>query len=539
MNCRIEARPLTGVLTAGILLLLWTAWPGPATAAVDPETLATRIANSLHKGSIGKRYKSVAISRIRAVGVKYNIKDLIDFTNVKIVRGRRFRVIDRSKLELILKEQKVLLKDFVSAQKYQELGKLMGVDIFIYGTFYRDALVLKGIDVQNSAIIWAEYFPITKNTREMAILKSLGDGMIRSLKKDLSRLKNANIRLISFWGLDAGKQFSSRSVMDFLSIALTKDKSFKVVDRENLRLITNEQKLNQEVFIDQKNAKRLGELYGVDGFIYGNIKKRKDGTFLASMKIMNILNGVIEWADLIRINPNTKKATATKRPVTVRRKDGMVYIPGGVFTRGSNKGPSISSPMHRVDLPAFYIDEAEVSNAQYAKLVRERKYRPPVGWKNGRFPDKLRDNPVVGVSWEDARRYCAYVGKRLPAESEWEKAARGSKGAKFPWGGKTFSPGFTNTRESGHKSSMPTNSPTRDLSVYKVKHLSGNVREWVEDTLASYRKGGGRSGGKDIKKVVRGGSWATDYRSTPAYFRGSSNPSHAWPDVGFRCAKSG
>lgn len=550
MNRRIEPRDPMGVLSVGFLALLFAASIAAAllvtpahtaTAAVDPEILATRIAESLKNGGLAKRYKSVAISRIRQAGGKYNIKDLIDFTNVKIVRGRRFRVIDRSKLELILKEQKVLLQDFVSAQKYQELGKLMGVDLFIYGTFYRDALVLKGIDVQNSAIVWAEFFPTKKNPREAVFLNSLGNAMIESLRKDLPRLKKANIRLISFWGLDAGKYFSSRSVMDYLSVALTKDQSFKVVDRENLRLITGEQKLNQEVFIDQKNAKRLGELYGVDGFIYGSIKKRKDGTFLASMKIMNILNGVIEWADLIRIGPKAKSTAANKALGAVRREGGMVFIPSGVFRRGANDGPSISAPMHRVDLPAFHIDETEVSNVQYEKFVRERKYRPPVGWKGGRYPSRLRDHPVVGITWGDARQYCAYVGKRLPAESEWEKAARGPNGAKFPWGGKTFSPGFTNTRESGHKSSMPVNSSTRDLSVYKIKHLSGNVREWVADTLASYRKSGGSGSGrgKDLKKVVRGGSWATDYRSTPAYFRGSSNPSLAWPDVGFRCAKSG
>ena len=523
--------------TVGLGWLLLIA-PAQGSAAVDPEDLASRIADSLKQNLTDTKYQTVAISRIKQVGAHYDVEDLIDFTNVKIVRGRRLRVIDRSKLELILNEQQVQLSDFVSAQKYQELGKLTGVDIFIYGTFYKDALVMKGIDVQNSAIVWAEVFPLTENPAQAAYLQALGQGMVQSLEKDLDRLQKARIQLVSFWDLETDGSFSAQAVMDFLSVAITKKGDFKVVDRENIKLITKEQQLNQAVFIDEKSAKQLGELYGVDAFIYGAIKRRRDGTYLASLKMLNIYNGVIEWADLIRMGAKRQAATGGTAAGGKQGPPGMVLVAEGAFLMGVNKGPRISQPLHRVKLSEFFIDETEVSNAEYEKFVKAKGYRHPVGWVQGSYPAGLADHPVVGVNWEDARRFCAFVGKRLPSEAEWEKAARGSAALKYPWGSEVFSPSFTVTRESGRKASVPAHQKTRDLSPYRVKHLAGNVREWVQDSLRPYRKNAKISDARiGRERVVRGGSWATDYRAAAGFHRGSSNPRLAWQDLGFRCAR--
>jgi iron(II)-dependent oxidoreductase len=511
----------------------------PARAA-DVEALASQIADSLQTIS-DKRYQTIAFSRVRlAGGTALDVDTLIDFTNVKIVQGRRLRVVDRSKLQLILKEQKVQLQDFVSAQKYQELGKILGVDLFLYGTVYRDALVLKAIDVQNSAIAWAGSFPLTDAPAEAALLQSLGLATVQSLTKDLARLQQDKVRLVSFWGIDTGGLFPPEAVMDQLSVALTRDGAFKVVDRENIQLIVQEQQLNQQAFVDEKSAKRLGELYGVDAFLYGSVSRRQDGAVLASLKLLSVFNGVIEWADLIRLDEAAGAAGArTAASAGPPAPAGMTLVPAGPFVMGSNGEGGDPAPAHQVTLPAYFIDVAEVSNAEYQKFVAERGHSPPVvGWTGATPAPGSFDLPVVGIGWDDAQEYCRYAGKRLPQEDEWEKAARGTAGQKYPWAGQNFSPGFAVTVESGKKHPDPVQVAARDVSPYGVKNLAGNVREWVADIFLPYPGAAGGNPKFRKERVVRGGSWNTDQHTTVAWYRGSSASNKAWPDVGFRCAKS-
>jgi formylglycine-generating enzyme required for sulfatase activity len=520
---------------AGALAAAFAGPIGAARAAGDVEGLANRIAESL-QAIQEPRYKTVAFSRVKQRGSDLDIDTLIDFTNVKVVRGQRLRVIDRSKLQLILKEQQIQLSDFISTQKYRELGRLLGVDLFVYGTLYRDALVLKAIDVQNSAIAWAEVFPLSEAAPEAAMLQHLALGAAASMKKDMARLANAKIRLVSFWSIDAANLFPAEAVMDYLSVGLTRDGGVKVVDRENIRLIAEEQQLNQSAFIDERNAKRLGELYGVDGFLYGTITRRPEGGYVGSLKLLSIYTGVIEWADLIRMDEG---AAAAKMPGGGAVPAGMVPVPGGSFVMGSNSDQPEASPLRQVTLGAYYLDISEVSNKQYERFVQERNYRPPVGWNGPTSPAGLVDLPVVGVSWDDAQQYCRWAGKRLPSEAEWEKAGRGSAGQVYPWNGDTFSAGFALTRESGKKRPEPVQNAGRDSSPFGVKHLAGNVREWVDDVFNPYP--GSRTANPKFgrERSVRGGSWATDQNSARLFMRGSSSPNLAWQDVGFRCARSG
>ena len=296
--------------------------------------------------------------------------------------------------------------------------------------------------------------------------------------------------------------------MDYMTVALSTQGAVNVVDRENLQLIYQEQKLNQQVFIDESQARRLGELYGVDAFMYGKITSKPDGSYLASLKLMSIFSGVIIWADLIKFSlPEEKEKGKLMNPFTRKiqksgkRKanSGQVALRGGVFVMGSNDPLYNASPERAVRIKSFYIDIYETSNNEYLQFIESTGHRLPTSWKNGEFPENLGDHPVVGVSWEDAKMYCQHLGKRLLTEREWEYAIRGSKARKYPWDGIGFGSGFAVTRESGTRSSQPVQTRNRDVTPEGIAHLAGNVREHVADFYKPY---GSKSAG-GTQRVIR------------------------------------
>ncbi len=538
---QIKKRQKMHWIVLGILWFCVVGMSTPVQAAIDTEGLAGRIASSLQQLS-GPHYKTIAISRIkRRNSTTIDINELIDFTNVKIVQGRRFRVTDRTKLQLILKEQRIQLAESVSPNEYKELGQILGVQLFVYGTLYNDALVLKAIDVQNSAIAWADVFPLIENGKNHVLLTELSQRLVDSLRNEATRLRNDKITKISFWNLDAEKMFLPEQIMDYITSAISKSQLLTVIDRENLSLISQEQQLNQSIFIDESQARRLGELYGVDAFLYGNITRKESDTYLGSLKIMSIFTGVIEWADLIRFNvprPPEKLINPFEKKIKERQRQkrpalGMAQINGGTFAMGSDDPEYNSGPVRNVRIKTFWLDLHEVSNAKYNEFIRAKNHRFPTRWVNGTFPASESDLPVVGVSWEDAKMFCEFRKKRLPTEAEWEFAFRGLNGQKYPWG-RTFSPSFTVTFESGLPGAVSVNSPNRDVTPEGIRHLAGNVREFVED---DYRPYTGSGLGIATDKVVRGSSWAHGAYEASGYFRGHTRPNMAWPDIGFRCAR--
>jgi formylglycine-generating enzyme len=500
--------------------------------AFDTFELAESIAASLNQVPEGK-YTTIAFSRIQGPMESEKVNEIIDFAGNEIVQGGRFRLIDRSKLQLILQEQKFNISGMVSQDTYKELGLLLGVDLFVYGRYYVDIIVLKAIDVESSAIVWADVFQLTPLAPPSSLINDLSKQLVTSLHESMPRLKDSRIGKVSFWNIRT--DFDNQKVIDLLSVALTQDGSFQVVDRENLQLILEEQKLNMEDFIDEQQAKRMGELYGVDAFIYGSISSRQD-RHIASLKLLNIYSGVIEWAKTIRLNEPSQAPTKTaQREQPTEEK--MIFIPSGTFVMGTNSVSGIASPEHKVSLPDFYIDRIEVSNAEYREFVTRYKHRPPPSWQGGVIPSGQEDYPVVTVSWADARRYCQVQRKRLPTEAEWEKAFRGENGALYPWQEDRFHPTFTRTIESAVLGPEKVFTINRDVSPYGVQHMAGNVREWVDAFLLPYTgyQGSTVSGSY---RVIRGGSWAKDRHHAVGWYRDGSHPNYGWEDVGFRCARS-
>jgi len=227
-----------------------------------------------------------------------------------------------------------------------------------------------------------------------------------------------------------------------------------------------------------------------------------------------------------------------------RRLSGMVRLPAGEFEMGdaNGLGQSDEQPVHRVYLDEFFIDEHEVTNADYAKFLEATGHEPPPFWSSGAYHTgpAFANFPVVGVSWYDADAYCRWRGKRLPTEAEWEKAARaGLLGQTFPWGSQPATCDKANFSPC-NSSSLPVKSFSPNQAG--IFDMAGNVWEWVSDwydpdyySRSPYANPSGPSTGG--LKVLRGGSWFTLENQLRCANRAYNNPTAKnFFDVGFRCA---
>jgi iron(II)-dependent oxidoreductase len=243
---------------------------------------------------------------------------------------------------------------------------------------------------------------------------------------------------------------------------------------------------------------------------------------------------------------------------------GMALIPAGEFWQGRVYYTLIDElgmlararmddiPAHVVQLDAFYIDKNEITNTDFLRFVEATSHRKPFHWVGGKIPPSQEKFPVYNVSWDDAKAYCGWVGKRLPTESEWEKAARGGTDRKrFPWGDQ-LAPGGGGRGGAGGTApklahygypegpvavgSFPPNS-------YGVYDMVGNIAEWVADwyeqnyySVSPERNPAGPASG--LYRVVRGNAWnADDDRHMAVNYRNFSEAATRTVTIGFRCAK--
>jgi len=219
----------------------------------------------------------------------------------------------------------------------------------------------------------------------------------------------------------------------------------------------------------------------------------------------------------------------------------MVLIPKGKFCMGSKltEGESDEHPRHEVYLDDFYIDLYEVTNAQYAIFLETTEYKKPKYWNDEKFNQP--EQSVVGVSWFDANEYAKWVGRRLPTEAEWEKAARGSNRLVYPWGNE-WNEKFV------IKNNIPLSAESEklDISPYGVKGMATNVAEWVADYYKKdfYFSNVGEEWINPIcstlpgiikTRVVRGASWKDfDKNNARCAKRNRNMPNMQFDNVGFR-----
>ena len=233
----------------------------------------------------------------------------------------------------------------------------------------------------------------------------------------------------------------------------------------------------------------------------------------------------------------------------------MTRIPAGAFTMGRDDGPPDERPAHTITLSAFEIDRLPVTNVQYADFLNASGIGTPrrydeddpdarVHHRGGRWTadEGYERHPVVEVPWAGAVAYCAALGKRLPTEAEWEKAARGTDGRRYPWGNQ---PGDRTRGQfaARYNDTAPVDAFPAGASPYGALDMAGNAWEWVSSEYRPYpyRADDGR---EDLAsgpvRGTRGGGHDSPSEEVTTTQRGrylSRNPRSGHHNIGFRCAR--
>ncbi len=268
----------------------------------------------------------------------------------------------------------------------------------------------------------------------------------------------------------------------------------------------------------------------------------KVGLALAAASLVSL----VAWRLAAR-EPAVLAGSETEPPAIARTEppamDGApaVLVPAGRFTMGDDE----ESPRRDVFVDSFYIDRFEVTTARYARfLAATGSVHAPDEWETLTLPAG-GELPVVGVDWSDADAYCRWAGRRLPTEAEWEKAARGTDGRRYPWGDVQPTPRHANF---GNASPVTYGDGLAAVgthgagdSPYGASDMAGNAGEWVADWYAEsfasgdVRNPSGPDGGEG--KVIRGGGRYDPGDRVSAVKRFHASPEGRLDDVGFRCAR--
>ncbi len=224
----------------------------------------------------------------------------------------------------------------------------------------------------------------------------------------------------------------------------------------------------------------------------------------------------------------------------------QVLVPAGPFWRGHPDGPPHpfgnpdTHPMRLIEMSAFRIDRAEVTVGDYRRCVDAGKCSAALcrGQPEAHVGPDL---PVTCVSWRQAAAYCAWAGGRLPTEAEWEKAARGLDGRKYPWGGAAPTCELALHNVCGIDAPAPVGARPAGASPFGILDMGGNVAEWTADWYAEgyYRESPAadpRGPDSGSFRVVRGGSFMAGSRYMMTGFRKFESPETSRRDLGFRCA---
>ncbi|HEV7681504.1 MAG TPA: SUMF1/EgtB/PvdO family nonheme iron enzyme [Pyrinomonadaceae bacterium] len=221
---------------------------------------------------------------------------------------------------------------------------------------------------------------------------------------------------------------------------------------------------------------------------------------------------------------------------------GMVFISGGKFWMGrdlKDDGDAYESPAHEVTVASFYMDAFEVTRAEYQKCVGAKVCQSPFGWTGHLYPPNTAQWPVTGVAWADANNYASWVGKSLPSEEEWEYAASGREGRRYPWGDS-----WDATQANVGTSSLVA--VGRYKSYFGLFDLVGNAQEWTTSGWRQYpdKQTYMKTGDPPERlRIIRGGSYQSSPQEATLTYRNAlrmredlAEENH-YEQTGFRCVQ--
>ena len=291
---------------------------------------------------------------------------------------------------------------------------------------------------------------------------------------------------------------------------------------------------------------------------------KKEKVVISSSVILLILYGIFALGNKNRAADSVAKTISleqTSANSTPKPQDDMILIPTGEFLMGSTEQEVIdawhqndggwkkedyisSYPQRKIVLADFYIDKKEISNGDYKMFVEATKRAVPSIWDDQTLNSPSQ--PVVGVDWNDADTYCRWLGKKLPSEAEWEKAARGTDGRAWPWGN-IWDPtkdnhgngtGYGFDESDGWKYTAPVGTEL-GVSPYGVLNMAGNVYEWTADDFNAYPEND-KYIQEDFEKgfkTLRGGAYDDGISEQRTSTRCGFRKDYKDVDVGFRCVR--
>jgi gamma-glutamyl hercynylcysteine S-oxide synthase len=371
-----------------------------------------------------------------------------------------------------------------------------------------------------------------------------------------------------------GKVLSKRELYDMYDASLhprEERPSLSLLDRKDADLYLNAvrkavlETLAEDADLDGEDPLLKG------GFVYNMIIQHEAQHNETMLQTLQLKKG-----------RDYKPESSVELPVGRAAEEEIVCIPGGEFVMGTdNRAQTLDNERnaHVVDLPDFLLDATPVTNEAYVRFVEDGGYERPELWDNRGWEYVKREGittpkhwyqpephswwterfgfdeplnpaaPVVHVSWYEADAYARWIGKRLPTEAEWEKAAswdpRTGTKRLYPWGDDEPTPAHANLDQLAFRAAE-TGAYPEGASAYGVLGMIGDVWEWTSSDLYAYpgfeafpyREYSEIFFGPDYK-VLRGGSWATRPSAIRNTFRNWDYPIRRQLFVGFRCAKSG